>query len=193
MKSVTVFCGSSFGNDAAFEATAEELGYALADKKIKLIYGGAKVGLMGTVADAELERGGEVIGLLPKLLMTKEIAHEGLTELILCESMHERKTKMFERSEGFVALPGGFGTLEEIIEILTWAQLGLHKYPMCFLNVNGYYDHLNHLFQQMEDSKLLKPENRQMAMFATSVAELFEKMNNYDPPVVGKWITKEQS
>ena len=190
MKSVAVFCGSSFGNDPAFLTTTRELGSELARQKTRLIYGGAKVGLMGVIADSVLENGGEVTGVLPRLLMTKEIAHESLTELLIVESMHERKTKMFERSEGFIALPGGFGTLEEVVEILTWGQLGLHKFPVGFLNINGYYDSLFDLFEKMESAELLKSVNREMALFADDVPTLLEKMRAYKAPAVGKWITK---
>jgi uncharacterized protein (TIGR00730 family) len=139
MKSICVFCGSSNGDDPQFIETARNLGKALAESGITLVYGGANVGLMGAVADASLDSGGSVIGALPQFLQGKEIAHTGLTELILCETMHQRKTKMFELSQGFIALPGGFGTLEEVVEILTWQQLGLHKYPVGFLNVNGFF------------------------------------------------------
>ncbi len=190
MKSVAVFCGSSFGNDPAFLNATRELGSALAKQKTRLVYGGAKVGLMGLIADSVLENGGEVTGILPRLLMTKEIAHESLTELLIVESMHERKTKMFERSEGFIALPGGFGTLEEVVEILTWGQLGLHKFPVGFLNINGYYDSLFDLFEKMESAELLKSVNREMVLFAEDVPSLLAKMRAYKAPAVGKWITK---
>lgn len=188
MKSVCVFCGSSSGDDPAFIKTARLLGQTLAENQITLVYGGANVGLMGAVADAVLEHGGKVIGVLPKFLQGKEIAHQGLTELILCETMHERKTKMFELSEGFIALPGGFGTLEEVVEILTWQQLGLHQYPVAFVNVNGYYDHLRSFFNEMERTQLLKTENRNMALFADVVSEALTQMKSYRPINVEKWV-----
>ena len=137
MKSVTVFCGSSMGTDPIYKSQAFLLGKTLAQQNIKLIYGGAKVGLMGAVADGALSENGKVIGVLPHFLGTKEIAHESLTELIRVESMHERKTKMSELSEGVIALPGGFGTLEELFEMLTWGQLGLHQKPIGILNKIG--------------------------------------------------------
>jgi uncharacterized protein (TIGR00730 family) len=136
MKSVTVFCGSSSGSNSVYATQAMLLGTALAHRKIRLIYGGAKIGLMGIIADAVLKEGGEVVGILPQFLSSKEIAHRGLTQLIMVDSMHERKTKMHELSDGVIALPGGFGTLEELFEMLTWAQLGLHQNPIGLLNVD---------------------------------------------------------
>src|SRR5687768_1380717 len=137
MKSVAIFCGSSSGSDSIYYSQAAMLGKILAHRKIQIVYGGAKVGLMGAVADGALKEGGKVIGVLPNFLKSKEIAHTGLTDLILVESMHERKLKMHELSDGIIALPGGFGTLEELFEMLTWSQLGLHKKPIGLLNING--------------------------------------------------------
>lgn len=190
IKSICVFCGSSLGNDPAFVEAARLLGRLLAENQITLVYGGAKVGLMGVVADSVLENAGTVIGVIPKFLEQKEITHLGLTELIICETMHERKTKMFELSQGFIALPGGFGTLEEVIEILTWQQLGLHKCPIAFLNVNGFYDHLHMLFKEMEAKELLKSENRKMALFRADPLDLIHEMKTYKAPDVSKWISK---
>ena len=192
MRSVTVFCGSSAGSDDVYVREAALLGKTLAEKKIRLIYGGAKVGLMGSVADAALDAGGEVVGVLPRFLRSKEISHEGLTELILVESMHERKTKMHQLSDGVIALPGGFGTLEELFEMLTWAQLGLHKNPIGLLNVNGYYDSLNILVQGMVDKGFLKLANQRMLLFHENVSELLEAMTNYVAPDIGKWITEDK-
>jgi uncharacterized protein (TIGR00730 family) len=192
MHSVTVFCGSSPGNDNVYTREASLLGKTLAERRIRLIYGGAKVGLMGTVADAALNAGGEVVGVLPRFLRSKEIAHEGLTKLIMVESMHERKTTMHELSNGVIALPGGFGTLEELFEMLTWGQLGLHKNPIGLLNVNGYYDSLNIFVQNMVDNGFLKPVNQRMLLSSNDVSELLQAMNNYDAPAVGKWITEDK-
>jgi uncharacterized protein (TIGR00730 family) len=192
MKSVTVFCGSSSGSEDIYRLEAEHLGKMLAERKINLIYGGAKVGLMGVVAGAVLAAGGRVIGVLPKFLRSKEIAHENLTELIMVDSMHERKTRMHELSDGVIALPGGFGTLEELFEMLTWAQLGLHKNPIGLLNVNGYYDALIKLIQNMVDKGFLKPVNEKMLLSSNNVIELLQKMNNYVAPEVGKWITDDK-
>jgi uncharacterized protein (TIGR00730 family) len=148
---------------------------------------------MGAVADGALNAGGKVIGVLPNFLRSKEIAHLGLTELILVESMHERKTKMNDLCDGVIALPGGFGTLEELFEMLTWAQLGLHKKPIAILNVNGFYDSLIALLQTMTEKGLLKDVNREMLLVSNNIDDLLEKMRNYIPPTVGKWIDKEQS
>lgn len=190
MKSICVFCGSSLGNDPKISEAARALGRSMAQQGTTLVYGGAKIGIMGVVADAVLENGGKVIGVIPKFLGDKEIAHSGLTELILCETMHERKTKMFELSEGFIALPGGFGTLEEVIEILTWQQLGLHHHPVGILNVGGFYQSLGQLFDQMESTGFLKPDHKDMALFADSVEALLSKMRAYKPHETGQWITK---
>ncbi len=147
---------------------------------------------MGTVANAVLEAGGEVIGVLPRFLRSKEIAHDELTELILVESMHERKTKMHQLSDGVIALPGGFGTLEELFEMITWAQLGLHKNPMGLLNVNGYYDSLIVLIQSMVDKGFLKTINQKMLLSSNDVLELLRKMKEYIAPDVGKWISDDK-
>lgn len=192
MKRITVFCGSSFGNEPKFEEQAHRLGQTLAKNNIELVYGGARVGLMGAVADGALKEGGKVIGVLPDFLKTKEIAHEGLTELHIVKSMHERKTKMNDLSDGVIALPGGYGTLEELFEMLTWAQLGLHKKPIGILNVNGFYNALIDLIQHMVNSSLLKPVNQQMLLISDTIDDLLIKMKSYVAPTVGKWITKEE-
>ena len=192
MKSITVFCGSSFGHDEIYQTQATLLGETLAKKKIRLVYGGADVGLMGAVADGALRAGGEVTGVLPKFLQEKEIAHKQLTELILVESMHERKIKMSELCEGVIALPGGYGTLEELFEMLTWAQLGLHKKPIAILNVNGYYDSLNIMVKTMVDSGFLKELNKDMLLISDNIEDLLNKMFAYKAPEVGKWVTKER-
>lgn len=178
MKSVGVFCGSSFGNDPQFKKSVEELGRYLAEQKITLIYGGANVGLMGVLADSVLNGGGEVIGIIPRFLQNREIAHPGLTQIIFCESMHERKKKMFELSQGFIALPGGLGTLDEIFEALSWRQLEIHKFPIAFLNINGFYDHLISFFKHMEKSQLLRPESRAHALFDSNASSIIERMKN---------------
>ena len=192
MKRITVFCGSSFGTDAIFKDQAKLLGETLAKQNIELVYGGANVGLMGAVADGVLDKGGKVIGVLPDFLRSKEIAHTGLTELILVESMHERKTKMNDLCDGVIALPGGFGTLEELFEMVTWAQLGLHKKPIAILNINGFYDSLIEMIQTMVDKGLLKEANQQMLLVSNEIEDLLYKMKNYQPPTVGKWIDKKE-
>lgn len=192
MKRVTVFCGSSFGTDEIFKTQAILLGNKLAEENIGLVYGGANVGLMGAVADGVLEKGGEVFGVLPNFLRSKEIAHDHLTELFLVETMHERKTKMNDLCDGVIALPGGFGTLEEFFEMLTWAQLGLHKKPIAILNINGFYNSLITFIQTTVDKGFLKKVNQDMLIVSDNIEDLLEKMKKYDAPTVGKWITKEE-
>ncbi|CAD0009708.1 LOG family protein [Flavobacterium chungangense] len=191
MKRITVFCGSSFGTEEIYKEQAALLGETLAKQNIELVYGGANVGLMGAVADAVLNNGGKAIGVLPNFLRSKEIAHLGLTELILVESMHERKTKMNDLCDGVIALPGGFGTLEELFEMITWAQLGLHKKPIAILNINGFYDSLIQLTEVMVSKGLLKDVNQQMLLVSNDIDDLLNKMNNYTAPTVGKWIDKQ--
>lgn len=191
MKRLTVFCGSSFGTEDIYQEQANLLGQTLAKHNIELVYGGANVGLMGAVADGVLENGGKVIGVLPNFLKSKEIAHKHLTELILVDTMHERKTKMNDLCDGVIAMPGGFGTLEEFFEMLTWAQLGLHKKPIAILNIDGFYDSLNVLVQTMVDKGFLKEVNQKMLLISDNIDDLIEKMKNYVAPSVGKWITKE--
>ena len=189
MKRVVVFCGSSSGSDARFTAQAILLGETLARQQIALVYGGARIGLMGAVADGALRAGGQVIGVLPRFLQSKEIAHADLTELHLVDSMHERKLLMNEFCDGAIALPGGFGTLEEFFEMLTWAQLGLHQKPVALLNVAGFYDPLLALVQSMVDNALLKPQNQSLILGSDNIDTLLETMRNYQAAAVPKWIT----
>jgi uncharacterized protein (TIGR00730 family) len=189
MKRIAVFCGSSMGNDEIFKTITNVLGQALVKRNIELVYGGAKVGIMGAIADAVLNAGGKVTGVLPTFLLTKELAHEGLTELILVNTMHERKSKMNELCDGVLALPGGFGTLEELFEMLTWGQLGLHKKPIALLNINGFYDSLNLLTQTMVDYGFLKSSNRDMLLTDDTVDGILGKMENYKAPEIAKWLT----
>lgn len=193
MKKVSVFCGSSIGTEPEFRKSAEELGKYLAVKKIEIIYGGAKVGLMGAVADGALRNGGSVTGILPRFLNQKEIAHEGLTSLIMVETMHERKLRMNELSEGVIALPGGYGTLEELFEMITWGQLGLHRKPVGILNINGFYDPLSVLLENMVINGFLKESNRRMLMTANNAADLIKAMEQYSPPNETKWINSRES
>ena len=192
MKRITVFCGSSFGTEDIYKEQATLLGHALAKQNIELVYGGANVGLMGAVADGVLDAGGKAIGVLPDFLRSKEIAHLGLTELILVESMHERKTKMNDLCDGVIALPGGFGTLEELFEMVTWAQLGLHKKPIAVLNTNGFYDSLIELTRTMVEKGFLKSVNQEMLLVSDNIEDLLDKMKNYVAPTVGKWIDKKE-
>jgi uncharacterized protein (TIGR00730 family) len=193
MKRITVFCGSSSGTDPVFVEAAYLLGKELAARQIGLVYGGAKIGLMGAVADGALSGGGEVIGVLPNFLRKVEIEHTGLTQLHLVESMHERKAKMDDLSDGVIALPGGFGTLEEFFEMLTWAQLGLHRKPVALLNVAGFYDGLSEVLQNMVAKGFLKESNRKMLISSSSIHELLERMMEYRPPQIPKWITKNRT
>jgi hypothetical protein len=193
MKRIVVFCGSSGGHDPVFAQEAFRLGQYLAESGIELVYGGAKVGLMGAVADGVLQRGGRVIGVLPHFLRTKEVAHQHLTELILVDTMHERKLKMHELSDGVIALPGGYGTLEELFEMLTWGQLGLHAKPVGLLNTDGFYDSLLALVNTMIQRGFLKEENRRMLLIDKNAEDLLVQMRQYRPPTAPKWITKEQT
>lgn len=188
MKRITVFCGSSMGNQSVFKNTAEALGKTFVNRNLELIYGGARVGIMGVIADAVLGVGGKAIGVLPVFLQQKELSHEGLTELILVNTMHERKATMNELCDGVLALPGGFGTLEELFEMLTWGQLGLHKKPVGILNIDGFYDPLIALIQTMVDKGFLKPSNRDMLLVDNNIEALLDKMQNYKAPEVAKWL-----
>ena len=188
MKYVCVFCGSSMGNRPAYKLAAQAMGETLARQGLGLVYGGGNVGLMGIVADATLAADGEVIGVIPEFLNAKEIAHTGLTKLHVVGSMHERKALMAELSDAFVALPGGYGTLEEFCEILTWSQLGLHQKPQGLLNVESYYEPLLRLFDQAVTEQFLKPELRSLVLEASNPEDLLDLMANYQPPRVEKWI-----
>ncbi len=188
MKSVCVFCGSRPGDDPAYEKAAGALGDTLARAGIELVYGGGHVGLMGAVADAALAAGGEATGVMPKALVDREIAHTGLTRLHVVGSMHERKAMMSELSGGFVALPGGSGTLEEFFEVLTWAQLGEHAKPCGLLNVAGYYDPLLTVFDHMVNRGFLSEAHRSMVLVETEPTALLERLDQYSPPKTAKWI-----
>ncbi|WP_111592051.1 LOG family protein [Chitinophaga dinghuensis] len=188
MKRIAVYCGSSMGNDNIFREQAMLLGATLAQKGIGLVYGGARVGLMGAVADGALSEGGEVIGVLPHFLQQKELAHVGLSELILTDTMHERKAKMNELCDGVIALPGGFGTMEELYEMLTWGQLGLHNKPVGLLNTNGFYDALIALSVNMSANGFLSDANREMLLHSADIHLLLEQMEQYKPLEGPKWI-----
>jgi hypothetical protein len=192
LASVCVFCGASPGGDPAYRAAAEATGRKIAGRGLTLVYGGAKVGLMGAVADAALAAGGEVIGVLPIALMDKEIGHQGLTRLEVVPSMHERKARMAELSDGFVALPGGAGTLEEIFEIWTWGQLGFHAKPAGFLNVRGYYDGLRGFVDHAVGEAFLKAPHRDMLIFREDSDEMLDALAAYVPPLVEKWIGRPE-
>ena len=191
LKRITIFCGSSSGTDSRFEQMAFDLGRNMANRGIGLVYGGAKIGLMGAVANGALSEGGEVIGVLPNFLSRKEILQEGLSELIMVDTMHERKALMDKLSDGAIALPGGYGTLEELLEMLTWSQLGLHGKPLGLFNMNGFYDDLLHLFDKMIVSGFLKQCNKDLLLVHSDFLQLLDLIENYETPdLVGKWIEK---
>ena len=187
---ICVFCGSNSGSRSAYTKAAVDLGRWLAQEKLSLVYGGGRVGLMGSIADAVLEEGGEVIGVIPESLVRREVAHTGLTDLRVVQNMHERKALMAELSDAFVALPGGFGTLDEFCEILTWAQLGLHKKPCGLLNVEGYFDPLLALFDRAVADGFLHPKHRSMLITADDPERLLEEMVKYRAPEVEKWLAR---
>jgi uncharacterized protein (TIGR00730 family) len=193
MKRLCVFCGSSHGNKPVYTEAARRMGTALAERKITLVYGGGQVGLMGVVADAVLAGGGEVIGAIPQALATKELAHAGLTELRIVKSMHERKALMAELSEGFIALPGGFGTLDEFCEILTWAQMGLHAHPCGLLNIEKYFDPLLAQLDLAVRDGFLKREHRALVLKADGPDELLQQFAHFKSPHLKQWIEKEET
>ncbi len=186
---ICVFCGSNSGSRAAYTKAAEELGRLFARRKLALVYGGGRVGLMGALADAVLKKGGEVIGVIPESLVRREVAHTGLSDLRVVQTMHERKALMAELADAFIALPGGFGTLDEFCEILTWAQLGLHRKPCGLLNVEGYFDPLLALFDRAVEDKFLHPRHRSMLITADEPGKLLEEMARYHAPEVEKWLS----
>ena len=197
MKRICVFCGSNTGHNPIYRAEAEKLGQLLAARGIELVYGAGNIGLMGAVADACLGAGGTVIGVIPEALMGKEVAgravdHRALTRIEVVDSMHTRKARMAELSEGFIALPGGFGTFEEFCEILTWGQLGFHAKPMGLLNVNGFYDPLLSLFDHAVSEGFLRAQNRAMALADTDIERLLGTMSSYQAEPVSKWLKEEK-
>jgi len=197
MKRICVFCGSNAGHNPLYRAEAEKLGRLLAERSIELVYGAGNVGLMGAVADACLEAGGTVIGIIPEALVGKEVAgrpvdHRALTRIEIVDSMHTRKARMAELSDGFIALPGGFGTFEEFCEILTWGQLGFHVKPMGLLNVNSFYDPLLALFDHAVGEGFLRPQNRAMALAETDIERLLDAMGSYRAEPVSKWLKEEK-
>ncbi len=189
MNQISVFCGSSLGHDPQVIEVAEHVGKTFAEQGITLVYGAAKIGIMGRVAQSCLDHNGRVIGVIPEFLKLKEVVHLGLTQVITTHSMHQRKQKMFDLSDAFIALPGGFGTLEELLEMLTWAQLGLHQKPIGVLNVNGYYDDLMKLSQTMNERGFLKTENLDLLIYEDNIEILIERMRRFEPQPVPKWLT----
>ena len=185
---MAVFCGSSAGPNEIYKTQAAQLGRYLASNKIHVVFGGGKVGMMGILADAALEAGGKVTGVIPGFLHVKEVAHDQLTELITVKTMHQRKALIEEMSDGAIALPGGFGTLDELFEMLTWGQLGLHDKPVGILNTNGFYDPVLLAVDRMVEEGFLKDLNRDMLLVSKHIEELVESMRSYQAPKVRKWI-----
>lgn len=188
MKKICIYCGSSSGKDPAFKEIASELAKLLVSSNISLIYGGASIGVMGKIADTVLEQGGEVIGVIPQSLVDLEVAHYGLSELKIVKSMHERKSMMAELADGFIAMPGGLGTLEELFEVLTWAQLGFHDKPCGVLNINQYYDGLIQFLDHAVEQGFVKNFHRDMLLVDANPDNLLQKMAEYQPVKVEKWI-----
>lgn len=189
---ICVYCGSSPGRNPAFSLAAASLAKTMCERGIGLVYGGAAVGVMGALANAVLDAGGEAIGVIPKSLAIKEVAHENLTELHVVSSMHERKAMMAELADGFIALPGGWGTLEEIFEILTWAQLGFHEKPCGLLNIEGYYDGLIGFLDNAIEQQFVRDVCRPMLMTASEPASLLDRFTSYQAPKVRKWMAEDE-
>jgi hypothetical protein len=192
MKSITVFCGASEGNNPLYKEIGFQTGKLLAAHSIEVVFGGGKIGIMGAVSDGALAAGGAVTGVIPKFLRTKEVTHYGVTNLHVVDTMHERKMLMHRLSQGIMALPGGYGTLDELFEILTWAQLGMHDYPIGLLNVNGYFNHLHAFVHHMCDEGFLNTTVRDLILVDDNAERLLERMKNYRAPEIYKWITEEE-
>jgi uncharacterized protein (TIGR00730 family) len=188
LRSICVYCGANFNGDMRLAAAVEELARIFAEQKIRLVYGGGKVGVMGLIADAVLKHGGTATGIIPGFLMDKEVGHSGLTELIITSNMHERKQKMADLADGFLILPGGFGTLEEFFEVLTWLQLGLHSKPIGVLNVDGFYDPLFAQMDLMVDRRFLKQNNRDLVINEPDPQELIRKMSDFSAKPDEVWF-----
>ncbi len=194
MKRICVFCGSATGARPAYAEAARDLGEALVARGLGLVYGGGSVGLMGVLADAVLAAGGEVIGVIPGPLASRELAHAGLTALHVVDSMHERKAMMASLCDGFVALPGGLGTFEETLEVLTWAQLGIHRKPVGVLNVEGYWDGLRHLLAHAVGEGFVRPEYAALLLFGTTAAELLDRVAAWRSPALARvWLAPSQT
>jgi uncharacterized protein (TIGR00730 family) len=193
MKSVCVFCGSSPGASPAYAEAAARLGRAIAGRGLTLVYGGGHVGLMGVVADAALGAGGRVVGVIPEALEAKELAHRSLTDLRVVGSMHERKALMSELADGFIALPGGIGTLEEWFEVWTWSQLGIQRKPCGLLNAAGYYDHLLAFLDHVTAERFLAPDHRAMVLVDDDATRLLDRLAGYRPPQTEKWLDRSET
>lgn len=188
MKAISVFCGSNFDGNPVLLKAVNDLADAMVEKDISLVFGGGRVGVMGLIADAVLKRGGIAIGVIPQFLMDKEVGHTGLTDLIITENMHQRKQKMSDLSDGVITLPGGFGTMEEFFEVLTWLQLGIHGNPIGLLNVDGFYDPLLLQIDLMVEKKFLKPLNRELVLSDQDPKSLIERMEKFDTKPDEVWF-----
>ncbi|MER2295999.1 MAG: TIGR00730 family Rossman fold protein [Pseudomonas sp.] len=191
LRSICVFCGASIGTNPAYREAAVALGQAIARRGMTLVYGGGAVGLMGTVADAAMAAGGEVIGIIPESLMNAEIGHKGLSRLEVVDGMHARKARMAELSDAFIALPGGLGTLEELFEVWTWGQLGYHAKPLGLLDVNGFYEKLGGFLDHIVEEGFVRPAHRAMLLLAQQADQLLDAMAHFESPVVPKWVDKQ--
>ena len=192
MQAVCVFCGSRVGSRPIYSEAARRLGTVVAERGLRLVYGGGKVGLMGLLADAALAAGGEVVGVIPKVLLEKEIGHEGLSDLRVVGSMHERKMLMGELSDGFIALPGGYGTLEEFLEVLSWAQLSIHEKPCALLDVDGFFGPLSSLFDSAVEEGFVHPDHRSLVLMNEHPNALLDEMERYAPPRTKKWVSPRE-
>jgi len=190
---ICVFCGSNTGSDPIYAEAARDLGRLFAREGVSLVYGGGSVGLMGEMADSVLASGGEVIGVIPHALWAREVGHRGLTDIRIVDTMHERKAMMADLADAFIALPGGLGTLEEIFEIWTWAQLGLHAKPLGFLDVNGFYAPLMQFLDRAVRERFLREEHRAIAVIESDAATLLKKFDQWQAPRVDKWITRDET
>jgi uncharacterized protein (TIGR00730 family) len=193
ISSICVFCGSNGGADPAYEAAARAVGRDMAERGLRLVYGGGRVGMMGAVADAAREAGGDVVGVIPEQIVALEIGHTGLDDLRVVGSMHERKALMAELADAFVALPGGIGTLEELFEVYTWAQLGLHRKPLGLLDVAGYYEPLAAFLDHAVRERFVRAETRAMLAVGDSLGALLERFEGWQTPPVPRWIDREAS
>ncbi len=192
MKYICVYCGSSTGRTSEYIDYSRILAKELVTRNIGLVYGGASVGIMGEIANTVLDGGGEVIGVIPQSLVDKEVSHNGLTELKVVNTMHERKAIMAEMSDGFIALPGGLGTIEELFEVLTWSQLGFHKKPCSLLNIKQYYNSLSKFLDHAVEEQFIKPIHREMLLVEDDPSKLLDAMEEYNPPAVDKWIGRNE-
>ena len=193
MKNICVYCGSNPGRQEAYSSAARALAQSLVDRNLGLVYGGASVGIMGLIADTVLQLGGRAVGVIPEALVRKEVAHKSLTELHVTQSMHERKTLMAELSDGFIAMPGGIGTLEEIFEIWTWAQLGIHAKPCGLLNAAGYFDALTTFLDHAVAEQFVKPPHRAILIVEQTSDVLLDRFASYQAPTVQKWVGKAET